>query len=90
MHLAVKKNNEMAVRILTQHATCDVNLKVCMSFLSLFVQHVSRVAPKLMRLMTVTIQRHTDAFLSGLERVVFQLQVHGMFFFTFSFFSVRV
>ena len=32
LHLAVKKNNEMAVRILTQHATCDVNLKVCMSF----------------------------------------------------------
>ncbi|XP_015770068.1 PREDICTED: E3 ubiquitin-protein ligase MIB2-like isoform X3 [Acropora digitifera] len=27
LHLAVKKNNEMAVRILTQHATCDVNLK---------------------------------------------------------------
>ncbi|XP_067046975.1 ankyrin-3-like isoform X2 [Acropora muricata] len=27
LHLAVKKNNEMAVRILTQHATCDVNVK---------------------------------------------------------------
>lgn len=89
MHLAVKKNNEMAVRILTQHATCDVNLKVCMSFFSLLVQHVSQVAPKLMRLMTVTIQRGF-AFLSVLERVVFQLQVHGMFFFTFSLFSVRV
>ena len=88
LHLAVKKNNEMAVCILTQHATCDVNLKVCMSFFSLFVWHVSGVAPKLMRVMTVTIQRGF-AFLSGLERVIFQLQVHCIFFFTFSFFSVR-
>ena len=30
-----------------------------------------------------------SAFLSGLERVIFQLQVHCIFFFTFSFFSVR-
>ena len=29
LHLAVQQSNEMAVRILTQDATCDVNLQVC-------------------------------------------------------------
>ena len=29
LHLAVKNNNEMAVRILTEHEGCDVNLQVC-------------------------------------------------------------
>ena len=28
LHLAVKNNNEMAVRILTQNRDCDVNLQV--------------------------------------------------------------
>ena len=29
LHLAVHSSNEMAVRILTQYAACDVNLQVC-------------------------------------------------------------
>jgi len=29
LHLAVKRNNEMAVRILTQCSECNVNLQVC-------------------------------------------------------------
>lgn len=29
LHLAVHNSNEMAVRILTQYAACDVNLQVC-------------------------------------------------------------
>lgn len=29
LHLAVHHSNEMAVRILTQYAACDVNLQVC-------------------------------------------------------------
>ena len=31
LHLAVKRDNEMAVRILTQCPECDVNLQVCLT-----------------------------------------------------------
>ena len=31
LHLAVKRDNEMAVRILTQCSGCNVNLQVCLT-----------------------------------------------------------
>jgi len=31
LHLAVKRDNEMAVRILTQCSECNVNLQVCLT-----------------------------------------------------------
>lgn len=70
LHLAVNNNNEVVVRILTQHTACDVNLQVCFPLNVSRRSRVSWVSPKLEGQLSGSISEGIT-FICGQERVIF-------------------